>query len=132
MLAASATSAFGFGFRTGTSMAAPFVAGLAARYMQTNPTASPSQVRDAIMCAATPDAVRGTVGSTPNLLASAVSLGIGCACMLHPTPPQHCCHSSSDTHNTPHSCTLHISCRLLQQGPVRVWVLRVRLWQHRF
>ncbi len=57
---------------TGTSMASPHVAGIAALYLETHPTASPSQVRAAILDNATkgvvyvaPDLGQGT----PNLVA---------------------------------------------------------------
>ena len=45
---------------SGTSMAAPHVAGAAARYLQANPTATPTQVGNAINSAATPNKISGT------------------------------------------------------------------------
>ncbi|HSU35612.1 MAG TPA: S8 family serine peptidase [Propionibacteriaceae bacterium] len=53
---------------SGTSMATPHVSGIASRYLQRHPSATPSQVAAAIRAAAT----RGTVGDpqgAPNLLA---------------------------------------------------------------
>ena len=54
---------------SGTSMAAPHVAGLAARYLSAATTAVPSQVMDAIKAAATPNVVVSAGTLSPNLLA---------------------------------------------------------------
>jgi subtilisin family serine protease len=53
---------------SGTSMAAPHVAGAAALYLQGNPTATPSQVADAILTSATRHAISGIDRYSPNLL----------------------------------------------------------------
>jgi aqualysin 1 len=52
---------------SGTSMASPHLAGVAALYLTTTPTASPSQVESAIESTATTGAISGVNGS-PNLL----------------------------------------------------------------
>jgi hypothetical protein len=49
------------------SLAAPFVAGVAATYLQVHPNWSPASVRQAILAAATAGVVRNS-GSSPNLL----------------------------------------------------------------
>lgn len=54
---------------SGTSMAAPHVAGLVARYLSGAPTASPSVVMDAIINAATPNAVSNAGTLSPTSLA---------------------------------------------------------------
>jgi hypothetical protein len=54
---------------SGTSMAAPHVAGLAARYLSIATTAVPSQVMDAIKNSATPNVVTSAGTLSPNLLA---------------------------------------------------------------
>ena len=59
--------------RSGTSMASPYVAGLAAQYLSAHPTATVQQVRDAIACAAVPGALRAVPADTPNLLALSMS-----------------------------------------------------------
>jgi aqualysin 1 len=53
---------------SGTSMAAPHVAGVAALFLQTNPTASPQAVRDAIVNSATQGVVTNPGTGSPNRL----------------------------------------------------------------
>jgi subtilisin family serine protease len=53
---------------SGTSMAAPHVAGAAARYLQNNRTASPATVRDALVAVATRNVLSGVPRGTANLL----------------------------------------------------------------
>ena len=53
---------------SGTSMSTPHVAGAAALYLQLNPTATPAQVRAALVGNATAGIVTGVPSGTPNLL----------------------------------------------------------------
>jgi subtilisin family serine protease len=68
------TSAWGLGDDnaeetiSGTSMATPHVAGAVALYLATNPTATPAQVADAILAAATPDKITDPGTGSPNKL----------------------------------------------------------------
>ena len=52
----------------GTSMAAPHVAGAAALYLSANPDATPAQVREALVGAATPNKLTDIKAGSPNLL----------------------------------------------------------------
>jgi subtilisin family serine protease len=52
----------------GTSMAAPHVAGAAALYLSAHPDATPAQVRDALVGAATPGKLTDIRAGSPNLL----------------------------------------------------------------
>ena len=54
---------------SGTSMASPHVAGIAALYLQSNPTAAPANVSGAIINAATPSVVTDAGTGSPNRLA---------------------------------------------------------------
>ena len=53
---------------SGTSMATPHVVGAAALYLQTTPSATPSQVRSALTSNATPNVIAAIGPGTPNLL----------------------------------------------------------------
>ncbi|MBD8526685.1 S8 family serine peptidase [Pseudomarimonas arenosa] len=53
---------------SGTSMASPHVAGVAALYLANNPTATPSQVTNAIIAASTPNVVSSAGSGSPNRL----------------------------------------------------------------
>jgi len=53
---------------SGTSMATPHTTGVAALYLQSNPTATPQQVRDALFANATPNVVTSPGAGTPNRL----------------------------------------------------------------
>ena len=76
---------------SGTSMAAPHVAGAAALYLQANPTAPPLQVRNALVSNATSNVIRSIGPGTPNLLLYSGFISAG------PTPP---------VANFTYSCTL--------------------------
>ncbi|NOT61603.1 MAG: S8 family serine peptidase [Acidobacteria bacterium] len=53
---------------SGTSMAAPHVAGMAALFLQSNTTAVPSTVASAILAKSTPNKITSNVANTPNRL----------------------------------------------------------------
>ena len=55
-------------YMSGTSAAAPYVAGVAALYLEKNPSASPQQVQSALTAGATSGALSGVGTGSPNLL----------------------------------------------------------------
>ena len=61
---------------SGTSMASPHVAGVAALYLSVNPSATPAQVSAAIVAGATPNVISGVTAGTVNLLLNSNILGI--------------------------------------------------------
>lgn len=89
-----------YAYLNGTSMATPHVAGVAALYLQANPTATPAQVMQAIVSNATPNVLTlGTTPGTPNLLVYSYA-GVGglppSLDTLSPTTPSNLTASSPD------------------------------------
>lgn len=62
---------------TGTSMASPHVAGVAALYLQGNPAATPSAVASAIVAGSTPNKVQSPGTGSPNRLLNTQFIGGG-------------------------------------------------------
>ena len=84
---AATTDDSSYRLMSGTSMAAPHVAGAAALYLQLNPSATPSQVANAITSTATTRAVGMIDRSTPNLLLYAGALSGTAPAPLPSEPP---------------------------------------------
>jgi subtilisin family serine protease len=59
---------------SGTSQATPHVTGAAALYLNNHPTATPQQVRDAIITTATTGAVKNAPTTSPNKLLNITTL----------------------------------------------------------
>ncbi|WP_312880311.1 S8 family peptidase [Actinokineospora xionganensis] len=68
IVSASHSSTTGSSTKSGTSMAAPHVAGAAALYLAANPTATPKQVHDALIANATSGKVTNAGTGSPNKL----------------------------------------------------------------
>jgi len=69
---------------SGTSMATPHVAGAAALYLAANPSATPQQVRDALVTAGTPGKITSPGTGSPNVLLYTGAGG------TDPNPPNPC------------------------------------------
>ncbi|GGS15263.1 MULTISPECIES: S8 family serine peptidase [Actinokineospora] len=67
---------------SGTSMASPHVAGVAALYLSTNTSATPQQVNDTLRANAIKDTINSPGAGSPNLLVNTMFLGDG-----NPPPP---------------------------------------------
>jgi subtilisin family serine protease len=68
ILSAVHTGSTATGTKSGTSMASPHVAGVAAQFLANNPSATPSQVTSAILAATTPNKVTDARTGSPNRL----------------------------------------------------------------
>lgn len=69
------------GLGTGTSFSAPLVAGIAAQYLQKNPSATAASVRAALLSGAVFGKITGNLNGSPNLLAQSIlttTCGDGC------------------------------------------------------
>ena len=75
------------GTASGTSMAAPHVAGTAALYLQSNPSASPASVTQAILSGATANVLSTLGQGSPNRLVRAGTSGGGTVIVPPPPPP---------------------------------------------
>jgi subtilisin family serine protease len=64
------------GMMSGTSMASPHVAGVAALYLAANPTATSAQVHDALVAGATSGVVRDPMAGSPNRLLYAAAAAV--------------------------------------------------------
>jgi subtilisin family serine protease len=71
---------------SGTSMASPHVAGVAALYLSANPSATPAQVASAIVAGATPNVISGVTSGTVNLLLNSNIVGSAPAPAPAPAP----------------------------------------------
>jgi subtilisin family serine protease len=60
---------------SGTSMATPHVTGTAALFLESRPNATPADVRSELMLRATPGAMTGVTGGSPNLMVYTAPLG---------------------------------------------------------
>jgi aqualysin 1 len=83
ILSADYGSDTGTGTKSGTSMASPHVAGVAALYLAANTSATPAQVRDAIVSTGSNSKVTSAGTGSPNVLAYSILSGTDGT----PTPP---------------------------------------------
>ncbi len=89
------------GLQSGTSMSAGFVAGAAALYLEAHPSASPAEVHQAIVSAATANVLSGVPANTPNRL---LRVG-GTGGTITPPPPPPPSGNAAPTANFTVSCS---------------------------
>ena len=87
---------------SGTSMAAPHVAGAMALILAQNPTFSSQQVRDALVAASTPNVVGNPLTGSPNRL---LFVGAGGTEPPPPPPPPGCAATNANNVNIPDNNT---------------------------
>lgn len=101
---AVSTDDYSMGYANGTSMATPHVAGVAALYLQQNPSASPSQVTDAIKNGASKNYLGSLGTGSANLLLNSLfnggtNSGGGTVDTQPPTTPSNLTASSPDSNH---------------------------------
>ena len=93
---------------SGTSMAAAHVTGAGALYLETHPSASPAQVRQAIVAGATGQVLTALTSGSPNLLLYTPALeSADTTTVIAPAPPP-------ATSPAPPAATLAVSCAKLK------------------
>jgi len=100
---------------SGTSMASPHVAGIAALYLGAHPTATPAQVKQAILANATSGHILNLSGS-PNLLAYSAFVGGTSSPTAAPAPSSSFTAAFSATCGTTNSCGFDASASSLPNG----------------
>jgi aqualysin 1 len=93
---------------SGTSMAAAHVTGAGALYLETHPSASPAQVRQAIVAGATSQVLTGLTSGSPNLLLDTPALeSADTTTVIAPAPPP-------ATSPAPPTASLTVTCAKLK------------------
>lgn len=109
---------------SGTSMATPHVAGAAALLLKVNPTATPLEIRNALVNSSTCGAVTSSGTGSPNKLLATSTAGASVVCSAPAAP-------STPIVTSPRSRTLSIGVSTTNNGGVAIQSFTIKIWSAR-
>ena len=109
---------------SGTSMATPHVAGAAALLLEVTPTATPLEIRNALVNSSTCGAVTSSGTGSPNKLLATSTAGASVVCSAPAAP-------STPIVTSPRSRTLSIAVSTANNGGVAIQSYTIKIWSAR-